>query len=92
MKKKFKTAQGDANFALISYANDDGDIPLFDQGNSGGLSNVTVIIGPNGSGKSRAISKIADELCYMRAIGKVLDLSVFRTRNMPSQAVITYRW
>ncbi|MBV1806775.1 AAA family ATPase [Pseudomonas viridiflava] len=91
MKKKFKTSQVDANFALISYRNDEGDIPLFDQGSSGGLSNVTVIIGPNGSGKSRAISKIADELCYMRAIGKGLDLSVFRTRNMPSQAIITYK-
>ncbi len=58
MKKKVKMAQADGNFALISYRNDEGDIPLFDQGRLGGLSNVTIIIGPNGSGKSRAISKM----------------------------------
>lgn len=79
-------------FCLLSYEDPEVSIPFLDDESSNRNGpHVSIVIGPNGSGKSRTLSRVVDELCYLRACRDSDNSAMTRFRPASNKAVIRYR-
>jgi len=78
-------------FVLVSYQDNEFNVPFLEDSISPNQTNISIIIGPNGSGKSRALSRVVDELRYLNAVINQTDSTNLRHKEMPEEAIINYK-